>query len=49
MISNYKKIAFKKNPILLYHKIDELRIFRHSHESDVDLLKNIKNELLKRL
>ena len=60
MISNYKKIAFKKNPILLYNKIEELIIFRNYSEYDdniVELLKKIKemknekvrNELLKKI
>ena len=59
MISN-KKIAFKKNPIFLYNKIEELIIFRNSSEYDkniIELFENIKklkdekirNELLRKI
>ena len=59
MFENYRKIAFKKKPILLYNKIEELKIFRHSGDTDgqlIEIIENInnldekiRNELLKKI
>jgi hypothetical protein len=46
MFKHYKKIAFKKKTFLLYNKIDELKIFRHSSETDknvIEIIENINN------
>ena len=59
MFNHYKKIAFKKEPVLLYDKIEDMRIFRYSDEPDrpvIEILNNInllekeslKYELLKK-